>query len=146
MTAEAIGAPSLSTTSTSLLDQVKVGDQQAWERLVKLYGPLVYAWCRRWGIQPNDAADVAQEVFRAVAGSIQGFRKDRPNASFRGWLWTIARHEACDHFSRLAKSPQVIGGTDLQLQLAEISEQCADGDDDPEELAESTAWSAGHWT
>ena len=52
-----------------------------------------------------------------------------PVATFRGWLWTIARNEARNHFARLAKSPQVIGGSDLQARLAEIPEHCADDSD-----------------
>ncbi len=123
------GPPSLSATSTSLLDRVKAKDPDAWEKLVTLYGPVIYGWCRRWGVQPDDAMDVAQEVFRAVAGAIEGFRRDYPGASFRGWLWTIARNEVCNYRARAAHSPQAIGGTDMQLRLADIPEASGDGSD-----------------
>ena len=131
------GPPSTSVTSISLLDRAKAHDPDAWEKLVSLYGPLVYAWCRRWGIQPDDVMDVAQEVFQAVAGAIEGFQKDGPGTSFRGWLWTITRHEACDHFSRVAKSPQAIGGTDIQLRLAQIPERSDNDSDYPEAITDS---------
>jgi RNA polymerase sigma-70 factor (ECF subfamily) len=37
---------------------------EAWSEFVRLYTPLVFAHCRRHGLQEADAADVAQEVMR----------------------------------------------------------------------------------
>lgn len=132
------GSPSsIGLTSTSLLEKVKTQDQEAWRKLVNLYGPLVYGWCRRWGVQPSDASDIVQEVFQAAATAIGGFSKTRAGDSFRGWLWTIARHEACNHFTRLAQQPQVVGGTELQARLAEIPEGY-DGDPNSAEFQAET--------
>ena len=84
-------APS-NATRTTLLDQAKVGDAVAWQRLEFLYTPLVRWWCRRHGVwQPQDVEDVIQEVFLAVAGKLAGFTKG-PAGSFRSWLYTISRH------------------------------------------------------
>src|SRR5438045_4144454 len=71
------GPLSPGSTAPSLLDRVRSRDAQAWERLVELYGPLVYHWCGRQ-LKHQDAADVFQEVFRAVAAHIGNFRKERP--------------------------------------------------------------------
>ena len=49
------------TANTSLLVRAGNDEQAAWDRLVKLYAPLVYSWCRAAGLQPADVADVAQE-------------------------------------------------------------------------------------
>ena len=59
-----------SITSISLLDRVKAQDPVAWQRLNVLYSPLIYSWTRRLGLNSEDSADVLQEVFRAVFGSI----------------------------------------------------------------------------
>ncbi|HYH67748.1 MAG TPA: sigma-70 family RNA polymerase sigma factor [Urbifossiella sp.] len=83
-------------TSLSLLARVRADDQSAWVRLVDLYGRLIYDWCLRGGLQPEDAADVGQEVFIVVARKIQEFRRDRPGDSFRGWLYTITRNKIRD--------------------------------------------------
>ena len=99
-----------------------------------LYGPLVYGWCRHWGVQQSDAQDIVQEVFRAVAGAIDGFRRDGVAGSFRGWLWTIAKNKASTYFSQQARRPQAIGGTDIQARLAEIPERYPD-----ESLSERTS-------
>ena len=90
----------LSKTSSSLLDRARAHDQAAWDRLVGLYGPLVYRWCRAAGLQAADAADVGQEVFRAVARGLAGFRHEREGDTFRGWLRTITRNHLRNHFLR----------------------------------------------
>lgn len=115
-----------SSTSTSLLGRAEAGEDQAWRRLVDLYSPLVYEWCRRHGLQAEDAGDVAQEVFAAVARSIEGFRRDRPNDSFRGWLWTITRNKIRDYFRNRKGQPDAQGGTGAQMRLAELPEQPPD--------------------
>ncbi len=99
-----------STCPTSLLEKVKAQDPAAWQRLVHLYGPLVYRWCRQAGLRAEDAADAVQEVFRSVAAGIGDFRRDRPGDTFRGWLWTIARNKVHDHFRRQGKQPEASGG------------------------------------
>ncbi|MBL8794193.1 MAG: sigma-70 family RNA polymerase sigma factor [Planctomycetia bacterium] len=116
------------STSVSLLERVKAHDQEAWRRLVQLYGPLVYQWCRRWELRPDDVADIFQDVFQAVAGQIASFRRERPGDSFRGWLWTITRHKVADHFRRQGKGPVAAGGSDAQQRLLELPEPPADPD------------------
>jgi RNA polymerase sigma-70 factor, ECF subfamily len=120
------GERAAESTSTSLLGRAKAGEDQAWRRLVDLYAPLLYEWCRRHGLRAEDASDIAQEVFAAVARSIEGFRRDRPNDSFRGWLWTITRNKIRDHFRHRKGEPDAQGGTDAQMRLAEVPEQPPD--------------------
>jgi RNA polymerase sigma-70 factor (ECF subfamily) len=108
------------STSTSLLNRVKAGEAEAWERLADLYGPLVYGWCRQSGLQAEDAADVGQEVFAAVLAGVTQFRRDRPGDSFRGWLWTITRNKIRDHFRRRSGKAQAQGGTEAQQRLAQV--------------------------
>ena len=44
-------------SSPSLLVAVQRRDPEAWRRLVSIYGPLVYDWGQRKGLQAADAAD-----------------------------------------------------------------------------------------
>src|SRR4051812_26178360 len=90
-------------TSTTLLIRVKAKDQEAWRRLVHLYSPLVHRWCRRCGLQEADTADVAQDVFRTVAESIDGFHHDQSGDSFRGWLRAVTRTRLLDFLRRKAR-------------------------------------------
>jgi hypothetical protein len=51
---------------------------------VDLYGPLVYRYGRKQGLQDLDAADLTQDVLRAVAGAMPGWSYDPEWGSFRG--------------------------------------------------------------
>lgn len=88
--------PSWETASSSLIGRAVAGENEAWQRLIQIYGPLVYTWCRRHGLQPQDAADATQETMSAVATRISSFDSTRNGATFRGWLWTIARNKSAD--------------------------------------------------
>jgi RNA polymerase sigma-70 factor (ECF subfamily) len=66
-------------------------DQRAWEEFVEIYTPLIYAFCRQRGLQDADAADVAQEVMRAVSRAIGGFDYQPERGRFRSWLFAITR-------------------------------------------------------
>lgn len=116
------------TTSLSLLARVRARDESAWDRLVHIYTPLVERWCRKWSLQQDDVADIVQEVFTGVAGSIEFFRKDKPGDSFRGWLWTITRNKINDFYRRLNRDAQATGGTDGHVALQQIPQHVPDED------------------
>lgn len=120
---EKILSDSIGSTSTTLLLRVKQQDAEAWRRLVRLYGPLVYHWCRQAGLQQADLSDVFQEVFRSVSQNIGKFRRDRPGDTFRGWLRTITRNKVTDHFRRGGKQPQAMGGSDAQQMLQQYAQE-----------------------
>jgi RNA polymerase sigma-70 factor (ECF subfamily) len=117
-----------SSTSLSLLDRVKARDQEAWRRLVQIYGPLVYQWCHRWELRAEDVADIFQEVFQGVAAQIAGFHRDRAGDTFRGWLWSITRHKILDHFRRQGRQPVAAGGSEAQQRMLELPEPPPDSD------------------
>ena len=102
---EAASAGSSSISST-LLDQLRAGRPEAWQRLVRLYSPLIYRWCRRSGLAAEDAADVLQEVLAAVMRHVPDFRRDGPHDSFTAWLATITRNKVRDHYRRRTAGPR----------------------------------------
>src|SRR5947209_2688202 len=122
------------STSVSLLDRVRDRDTQAWRRLLHLYGPLVVRWCGHRGVWGQDADDIQQEVFHAVATGLEAFHRDRPGDTFRGWLRGITRHKLLDHFRRRQNQPEAQGGTDAHRRLQQVPEQELP-DDSPEELS-----------
>jgi RNA polymerase sigma-70 factor, ECF subfamily len=122
-----------SGTSSSLLDRVRADEAGAWDRLVSLYAPLLYHWCRRWKLQEEDLADVFQEVFKTLVVHLAEFRKDRDGATFRGWLFTITRNKVLDHF-RKRSHDEAGGGTEAAMRLAQLP--APDGAPDPEEAEE----------
>lgn len=121
------------STSLTLLAQVQSRQPAAWERLVELYAPLVHYWCRRAQLGDEDAADVFQEVFQAIAQHIGGFRRDRQGDTFRGWLKTIATNKIRDHFRRQAGQAHARGGTDAQLQIQAVADPLSEEDEQNEQ-------------
>lgn len=127
-----------SATSSTLLELAKEGNERAWQRLVFLYTPLVRWWCQRHGVrQPQDAEDLTQEVFRTVAGKLDGFAKG-PTGSFRSWLYTITRYKAGDHYRRQHDQPGAVGGSDAHAQLANLPDTAADSVVEAEDATERT--------
>ncbi len=110
------------STSSSLLVRVRRHDAEAWERLTKVYGPLVYEWARGAHLQPEDAADIVQDVFHAVSKCIGAFDQDRESASFRAWLWGVTKNKLSDFFRRRATRPEATGGSDAQHQFEQLPE------------------------
>lgn len=84
--------PASAETSLSLLKRLKLRptDEGAWNEFVERYGKRVVGWCRYWGLQDADAADVSQTVLMKIAKNIAQF--DKQKGSFRGWLKTISHH------------------------------------------------------
>jgi len=119
------------STASNLLELVKANDGPAWQRLAALYTPLVYSWARRSGLQSEDAADVAQDVFQAVHKHIAGFEHGQRSGSFRAWLWTIARNKLNDHWRRHRRQPQAAGGTEAQARLLQTPELDLDSPAEP---------------
>ena len=118
-------------TSLSLLEGIRQGRDEGWQRFVHLYTPLIYFWCRKAGLQESDAADVSQDVFRAVYSGIDGLDYGGPNDSFRGWLWTITRRTLARHHGRDAKSPAAPGGSTAMMRTAQLPDW-VDNDEVPD--------------
>lgn len=113
-----------STTSMTLLGLIEDNDQSAWSTFVRLYGPLVYNWCRNAGLQSADGADVVQVVMQAVVKDIKSFEPARKSAgAFRSWLWGITRLRIIDHFRAQAKQTNGVGGSDANILLAQLQQE-----------------------
>ncbi|HUG89862.1 MAG TPA: sigma-70 family RNA polymerase sigma factor [Planctomycetaceae bacterium] len=122
------GGFEVGSTSSGLIDAARARDEDAWRRLVDRYGPLVYHWCRRDGLQPEDAADVLQDVLRSVAQHLDRFHKDEAGGTFRGWLWTITRNKVRDFARRRRRQFGAAGGTDAHDQLQNLPDMLAEAD------------------
>jgi RNA polymerase sigma-70 factor (ECF subfamily) len=107
--------------SATLVGRLKAREPHAWERFTHIYGPLVYRWARRAGLQDSDAADVMQEVLQAVSQGILRFRREESGDTFRGWLWGITRLKILQVFRHRKLEPQLAADPSL-AGLAELPE------------------------
>lgn len=115
-------SPLPSNTSLSLLARATLNEEESWRSIVGLYSPLVFFWCRKAGLNREDAADILQNVWQSVASHLGQFVRQRDGA-FRGWLWTITRNKLNDHFRRQGDEPRGVGGSTAHHHLQETPEQ-----------------------
>ena len=99
-------------TRPSLLIRIRdARDQEAWAQFVEIYAPLIYGFARKHGVQDADAADLAQEVLRAVLRGAGRLEYDRKRGSFRGWLFTVVRNKLRTFLSRRKNPGRGTGDT-----------------------------------
>lgn len=116
-------------TRASLLVQLRDGGNHgAWQEFMKLYGPIVYGFARKRGLQDADAADLMQEVMRSVSAAIGRLDYDRSQGTFRGWLFTITRNRVFNFLSARRLRPQASGDTSTN-QLLDSHPGENDGED-----------------
>jgi RNA polymerase sigma-70 factor, ECF subfamily len=111
-----------SSISSTLLDQLRARRPEAWQRLVRLYGPVIYRWCRRSNVGAEDSADVVQEVLSSVMVHLPDFHRDRAHDSFSAWIATITRNKVREQFRRQHGKAEARGGSTAQRQMAEIAQ------------------------
>lgn len=127
---------SAESSNLSLARRLAAGSSAAWTDLVELYGPLLDRWCRVAGIPHEAIPDIAQETFLAVFRGIEQFDPNHEAATFRGWLWTVARNRIRDFYRRNGHLERGAGGQ----TPAEVDRLVAPGlDEEPSEQTDIIA-------
>lgn len=108
-----------------LVKKVKKGSLQAFEELVIIYQKFVYGTVLADVKNPQDAEDIAQEVFLKAWRGIGGFRGE---CSFATWLHRIAKNAVCDFQRKQQKRREI--KEDPEPTLSKLSSE----EPSPEEL------------
>lgn len=74
-----------------LAERLRANEPAAYEELIQRYQGPVYNLVARLLNDPNEAADIVQEVFLKVFRKVEGFRGE---CSLKTWIYRIAVHEA----------------------------------------------------
>ena len=108
-------------TRASLLVRIRdPGDKEAWRQFVGLYAPLIHGLARQRGLQDADAADLTQEVLRAVVAAAPGLVYYPARGSFRGWLYTVTCNKVHDLRESQLNRDRAMGDSATHRLLAEI--------------------------
>jgi len=117
-------------TRITLLTRLKnAGDTQAWTEFVHLYGPVVYGFARKRGLQDADAADLMQEVLRSVARNASKMEYDPKRGTFRGWLYTVTRNKIYNFLSSQKNRARGVGDSAAHERLEAIPDRNAEDPD-----------------
>jgi RNA polymerase sigma-70 factor (ECF subfamily) len=111
-----------STRATLLLRLRDAEDRQAWEAFVDRYAPMIFHWCRRYGLQDSDAADVTQDVLIKLVRVMREFEYDPARGTFRGWLKTVTSNTLRDVLQGWKHMERGSGDTRQLRQLAGIQQ------------------------
>jgi RNA polymerase sigma-70 factor, ECF subfamily len=85
-----------------LIERARSGDEDAFAEIVAIQSDRVYTLLRRFGLDPAEAEDVAQEVFLRAW---RGLAQFEGHAQFSTWLYRIAFNEAQRRLSRRRPRP-----------------------------------------
>ena len=99
----------MTITSLTLLERARLQslssggslrrDNEAWDRLVDLYTPLLFRWSRRTGLDDSESEDLVQEIFRTLLDKLGAFERQR-DGSFRKWLQVVTVNKCKERFRR----------------------------------------------
>ena len=118
----------------AVISQLREGSEEAFAWLISKYHQPIYSLVARMIPNPDDAADLTQEIFIKIFRGIGKFHGD---ASLRTWIYRIALHEASNQrrwWSRHSQREITIEAevaTSADGQGMYLKDTLADGRDTP---------------
>src|SRR2546425_8948081 len=112
-------APSADPQSIDrIIQRCLVGDQAAWESIVRLHWRKVFNIAYKFVGKHDEAEDLTQDVFLKIFKSLNTF--DR-RANFQTWLISVSRNLCIDHYRSVRKERQTINRDVDAIELSVIS-------------------------
>lgn len=85
-----------------LVQDIRKGDTDAWQRLIDRYEGRLLAFARRRLSDRSQAEDIVQEAFVGFLNSLPNFDEQR---DLQTYLFTIAAHKLTDYLRKLGRHP-----------------------------------------
>ena len=122
-----------------LIDKARQDDLAAFGELVLIYQDRVYSHCHYLAGSPDDAEDLAQEVFVQAFKGIRSFRND---ADFGTWLHRIAVNQWINFYRRSRKVVTFSLDAPLNTSDGEVNRELAATEESPLEKVERSELNA----
>jgi RNA polymerase sigma factor (sigma-70 family) len=119
-----------SAEDEKLVQACLAGDENAWNRLIDKYKRLIYSVPVKYGMSPDDAADIFQNTCVDLFTNLAKLRKIE---SLRSWLITVATHK-CFHHKRQQRQD-----VELDAMEQEMAEEIAPAPEVLQEVQEEQA-------
>ena len=115
-----------------LVEAWKFGDLSAGEQLCDRYVNRIYSMMRNALSSPEDAEDLAQEVFFRAFDNIDDFRR---KSTFSTWLYGIAKNVLRNHYHTKVREAKIIE-TDIAPIIQEFIKNVPSSESSVEDVAE----------
>jgi len=104
---DVISSPATKTTTALLEGLFDLQNAAAWREFDDRFRPIVVGVATRLGLEPADAADVAQETITQFVRDYRAGKYDRTRGKLRSWIIGIARHRVAEvHRARTGRREQ----------------------------------------
>ena len=92
-------------TNPILIDGMRAGVDRAWGHLYSVYWNWLFQLTLGMGVRRQDAEDLVQKTFIALAKNISQFIYEPARGRFSGWLITVLRRNVYSFWERESKDP-----------------------------------------
>jgi RNA polymerase sigma-70 factor, ECF subfamily len=123
----------MSENEKYLLHQSKNGDMAAFEQLIEGYQKKVFNIALRMLGNPDDASEVAQEVFIRVYKSVKNFKEE---SSFSTWIYRITTNTCLDELRKRKNKEHISLDEDIHHEDGDMKRQVEDSRPTPDIIAE----------
>lgn len=107
------------------------GEEDAWRRIIELYGRRVFAMARSRCGRSDLAEEIAQSVFATIAIKLRQADGYSEQGRFEAWLFRITMNRVRDELRRLRRDAGATAGADAALEL---TANAAEPGAEPQEL------------
>lgn len=143
MGSQAIAEPLDTLSDAQLVLRAQAGERDAFATLYDRYFDRVYDFLTRMMRNRAEAEDVTQDTFIRAMGSIGNLQS---GASFKSWLFTIARNTALNRIERSGRSrPMPVVGDEESGETLDLHLVDTDRFGNPEDAAQATAVASLVW-
>lgn len=96
-------------------------DAEAWEEFVAIYHPMIWRIAKRLGMSDVDASDACQNTMFRLTQVVHKWSPSENNATFRGWLYRVARNCMLRQFEKNIKQAQTISDDESQNYFEQMA-------------------------
>ena len=120
----------------TLIQQAQSGDVDAFEQLIDEHQKRIFSIAYRVAGNPDDAADMAQEVLVKIFKNLNKFKGD---SKFSTWIYRVATNTCLDELKRIRRHPTYSLDQEIDTDEGSISADIMDEAPTPEQAAERKA-------
>jgi RNA polymerase sigma-70 factor, ECF subfamily len=112
--------PSAAPTVNELVERCLLGDQTAWNEIVRLHWRKVFNLAYKFVGRHDEAEDLTQDIFLRIFKALHTF--DR-RANFQTWLISISRNLCIDHYRSMRKERETMARDVDASNLSPVSQE-----------------------